>query len=334
VNLLELGILHSGERAVRVAYHGRMRAPSRAGHRVLLIAALALLCPPALAGNDAVAPVTSLSPDQRPTLVIVAAPAPLLIEHHPRPLSPTAAEAMAFKLGLFVAGPIIRRYAREGLDPLPQAWQSGQPDRGFSEALEAALDRTQANWPWRDLKIVSTEAKAREALADAAGEDVAIVRFKCELEDWIETVQYSAEARVSMLRDVGTARESRTEFDIRHLSRKIPANWGDPRRYATVFESGGTLDEAVNAAALDLSRALAVTISRLTTATPNIQIAGLEFGQLLRKPHCPVCRPSDTVLQQAPGRVWVAPWKLAGTILSLPVAEPRHARVASDRPAP
>jgi len=314
-----------------VAYHGLMLTPSRAGRRILLLAALALVCASALAGND---PVTSISPDQRPTLIIVADPSPLLIRHHPRPLSPVTAQAMALRLGLYVAVPIIRRYARTGLDPLPTAWRTDQPDRGFTAALEAAIDRTQANWPWRDLKIVRTEAKARAALADLTGDDVALVSFKYELEDWIETVQYSAEARVSMLRDVGTPRESRTQFDIRHLSRMIAADWGDPREYAAVFRAAGPLDQAVNSAALDLSRALAVTISRLTTATPDIQIAGLEFGQLLHKPSCGVCRSTDTVLQQSPGRVWVAPWKLAGTILSLPVAQPRHARVASDRSAP
>jgi hypothetical protein len=316
-----------------VAYHGLMPTSCAARRLVLTLAALALGGLPAFVSADALAPVTALSPDQRPTLIIVAAPTPLLIAHHPQPLSPDAAEALALDIGLPAAGPIIRRRARSGLDPLPPAWDSGEPDRGFTAALAAALDRPQANWPWRDLEIVDSEAKARTAAAQREGEDVVVVTFACQLEDWMSTVQYRAQARVRLLRDVGTPQESRTELTVRHLSRKIAADWGRARESAAVFRSGGALDQAVDAAALDLSRALAVTIARLTTPTPSMLTAGREFGQLAHKPDCPECGPSDPVLHQEPGRVWVAPAKLVGTILSLPVG-PQHARVASDRSAP
>ncbi|MGH8149048.1 MAG: hypothetical protein ACRETB_03580 [Steroidobacteraceae bacterium] len=307
---------------------------SRAARRLAFtLAALALGGVQALARADTLAPVTSLSPDERPTLIIVAAPAPLLIAHHPQPLSPDAAEALALDIGLSAAGPIIRRHARSGLDPLPPAWDSGESDRGFTAALAAALDRPQANWPWRDLEIVASKAKARAAAARLAGEDVVVVTFACQLEDRMTTVQYRAQARVLLLRDVGTPQESRTELSVRHLSRKLAADWGRPRASAAVFRPGGPLDQEADAAALDLSRALAVTIARLTTATPSIRTAGREFSQLAHKPDCPECEPSDPVLHQEPGRVWVAPARLAGTILSLPV-EPQHARVASDRSAP
>lgn len=316
---------------MRVAYHGRMLPRSRLRRPVLLLAVLA--CAVAtLAQADPLAPVTSISPDQRPTLIIVSKPAVLLIRHHPRPLSPLAVEAMTLKLGLQAARPAILRYERRGLDPLPPAWRSGRPDRAFAAALAAALDRAQANWPWRDLEIVPSIAKARAAIAALKGHDVVLVTFHCELEDRIHTVQYSAEARVELLRDAGTTRESRTRFDIRHLSGELAADWGEPRRYAAVFRSGGPFDQAVDSAAFDLSRVLAVTVARLTTATPDIQIAGLEYGELARKPDCPVCRAGDTVLQQEPGRVWVAPRQLDGTILSLPLEAPAGERVASDRP--
>lgn len=310
-----------------------MPIPSAARRPVFTLAALALAGLPALASADALAPVTSLSPDQRPTLIIVAAPAPLLVAHHPQPLSPGRAQALALELGLAAAVPIIRRHARSGLDPLPRAWKSDEPDRGFTAALAAALDRRQANWPWRDLLIVASEKKARAAVAQLEGEDVAVVRFAYRLEDWMTTVQYRAQARVELLRDVGTARESLTWLTVRHLSPKLVANWGRPRESAAVFRPGGPLDQAVHAAALDLSRALAVTIARLTTATTGVRVAGLEFGQLAHKPDCPPCGPGDPVLHREPGRVWVAPAKLAGTILSLPI-EPEHARVASDRSGP
>ncbi len=314
---------------MRVAYHGRMPPRSRLRRPVPLLAVLACTVA-ALAQADPVAPVTSLSPDRRPTLIIVSAPAVLLIRHHPRPLSPLAVEAMTLKLGLQAARPVILRYERRGLDPLPPLWRSGRPDRAFASALAAALDRSQANWPWRDLEIVPSIAKARAAIAGLRGQDVVLVTFHCEIEDRIHTAQYSAEARVELLRDAGTARQSRTRFDIRHLSGALAADWGEPRRSAAVFRSGGRFDQAVDSAALDLSRALAVTVARLTTATPDIQIAGLEYGDLVRKPDCPVCRAGDTVLQQEPGRVWVAPRKLGGTILSLPLEAPASERVASE----
>ncbi len=314
-----------------------MRIPSAARCHALRLAAFtlmwtaALVSKPVLAIAASGAPATALSPDQRPTLVIVAAPTALLIAHHPHPLSPTEAEQLALKLGLYTAGPIIRRLARAGLDPLPLAWQSGDPDRGFTAGLAAALDRSQANWPWRALKIVASEAEANDAVSELTGQDVAVVTFKCELEDWIHTVQFSARAQVKLLRGAGTPQESRTQFSIRHLSTPLVADWGSARKYSAVFRPGGPLDQAVNAAALDLSRALAVTIARLTTATPNIQIAGREFGQLPDKPKCPECRPDDAVLHVEPGRVWVAPAKLAGTVLSLPVG-PSADQAASERP--
>ncbi len=316
-----------------------MRIPSTARRPALTLAALAWVSTAALAWTAplasaaSLAPVTALSPDQRPTLVIVASPAALLIAHHPHPLSAAEAEQLALNVGLEAAEPIIRRQARTGLDPLPQAWQSGDPDRGFTEALAAALDRTQANWPWRTLRIVATQPEADSAVADLTGEDVAVVSFHCELEDWIHTVQFSARARVKLLRAAGTPQESRTQFGIDHLSMPLAADWGRARKYEAVFRPGGPLDQSVDAAALDLSRALAVTIARLTTGTPNIRIGGRQFGELPDKPICPECRPDDAVLHEEPGRVWVAPSKLAGTVLSLPVG-PSDAQAASEPSRP
>jgi hypothetical protein len=265
-------------------------------------------------------PVATLSPDERPTLVIVDAPAELMIVHHAHPLPPAKAEELTLELGLFTAGPIIRRYAREGTDPLPRAWRSSEPDRGFAAGLAAALDRTQSNWPWRELRIAASDTEANDVLAGLmSGQDVVLVTFQYALEDQLRTVQLNARARVRFVRAAGTSRESRTEFSIEHLSQPLAADWGHPSKYAAEFRSGGALDQMVDGAALDLSRALAVTIARLTTAAPDGSLKGRHFADLLVKPKCPECRPNDAVLHEEPGRVWVAPSSLAGTVLSLPI---------------
>jgi hypothetical protein len=287
----------------------------------VLAVVLAPVGPAAAARADqASPPIATLSPDQRPTLVIVDAPAELMIMHHAHPLPPGKAEELAMKLGLSTAAPIIRRYAREGTDPLPRAWRTDEPDRGFAAALAAALDRTQSNWPWRALRIAASNTEANDVLAELmTGEDVVLVTFQYVLEDQLRSVQLNARARVRFVRDAGTPQESRTEFTIEHLSLPLAADWGHPSTSAPEFRSDGALDQMVDAAALDLSRALAVTVARLTTAAPDVRVTGRHFADLLVKPKCPECRPNDAVLHEEPGRVWVAPSRLAGTVLSLPV---------------
>ncbi len=307
-----------------MAYDYPMRTPSARWRRHLARVAFFFVLTPALAltafaGQISSPPVATLSPDQRPTLVIVDSPAELMIMHHAHPLPPAKAEELALKLGLFAAGPIIRRYALEGTEPLPRAWRSGELDRGFAAALAGALDRTESNWPWRALRIAGSQTEANDVLAELTGQDVVLVTFHYVLDDQLRTVQLEARARVKFLRDAGTPRESRTQFTIEHLSRLLDADWGHPKKYAAEFRSGGAFDQMVDGAALDLSRALAVTVARVTTAAPDLRVAGPHFADLLAKPKCPQCRPSDPVLHEEPGRVWVAPSRLAGTVLSLPV---------------
>jgi hypothetical protein len=280
---------------------------------------LALVLLPFPAGASAPAPPAALSPDQRPTLVIVAEPKALTIVHHAHPMPSAEAEQLALKVGLYAALPMIRRRAREGWDPLPRAWQSGEPDRGFSQAIAAALDPAQqANWPWRALKIVTSRAEANAALAQLSGQDAAVATFKCELEDQLRSVQLIARASLKLIHAAGTAGESRTQFNIRHYGRPLDADWGRPRKYVVAFRSGGPLDEQVSAAALDLSHAIAVVVARLTTPA-TLEAASRHFGDLVHKPECPECRPSDPVIHEEPGRVWVIPARLGATLLSLPV---------------
>ena len=294
-----------------------MRIRSAAGRVSIVWSSLALVFLSGWARASAPAPA-ALSPDQRPTLVIIAEPSPLTVVHHANPMPPAEAEQLALKLGLYAAMPIIRRRARDGWDPLPRAWETDQPDRGFSADLAAALDPAQqANWPWRALKIVKSSAEADAAIAQLTGQDAAVASFKCELEDQLHAVQLIARATVSLIRGAGEPGQSRTHFNIRHYGRPVEADWGRPRQYAVVFRSGGAIDEQVNAAALDLSHALAVIVARLTTPQ-TLEAATRHYGDLSRKPQCPECRPGDPVIHEEPHRVWVIPARLGATLLSLP----------------
>jgi hypothetical protein len=284
-------------------------------HSVLPLIALFLAWSRAF-GEDA---VTGLSPDQRPTLIVVAPPGELMLAHHAHPLNPNAAERLALKLGLLLAAPIIRDYARESRDPLPQPWKSSQLDRGFGSELKAALDRSQANWPWRALRFVGSVEAADAVVAELKGEDVAVATIGTELTDLTSYVQFSAEVTVTIIRAAGSAREMRTLVVIRHLSERLPAAPDRAEKYAAAFRPGGTLDQKVNGAALDLSRMLAVTIARAATPPAAGQAPNRRFGDLTHRPRCSECRPADPVLHEEPGRVWVAPFNLQGTILSLPV---------------
>ena len=285
-------------------------------HSVLPVLALFLAWARAFA-EDA---VTGLSPDQRPTLIVVAPPSELMLAHHAHPLNPNAAERLALKLGLLLAAPIIRDNARESRDPLPPPWRSAQPDRGFLSELKAALDRSGANWPWRALRFASSAEAADAVVGELKGEDVAVATIGTELTEHSRDVQLSADVTVTIIRAVATAREMRTVVVIRHLSEPLPATRDRADKYAAAFRAGGTLDQMVNSAALDLSRMLAVTIARAATPSPAAQAPNRRFGDLARKPRCSECRSGDPVLHEEPGRVWIAPFKSQGTILSLPVS--------------
>ncbi|HTV49631.1 MAG TPA: hypothetical protein VME21_00500 [Steroidobacteraceae bacterium] len=289
----------------------------RAGRRLLLtLIALSLVCDTLRAAPAA--PVAELAPDARPTLLLVTPPPELLLVHHAHPMPTNEAEQLALRLGLFIAGPIIRRRARESAAPLPRAWRSASADRGFAQQLTAALERTQTNWPWRTLRVVGSREQADELAEHLQGEDVAIASFELQLEDLEHEVQFSADARILLVRSAGTPRESRTQILLRHLAVPLPADAGQPARYAALFSVGGALDQQVSAAVSDLTHGLAVIIGRLATPTPTGPLPSRRFEDLAAKPHCPECRPEDAVLHEEPGRVWVAPGRLPGTVLSLP----------------
>jgi hypothetical protein len=298
-------------------YDGSMLMPRGAPRPLLTLLALTLAWDTVWA-NQGDAPVAALAPDQRPTLVVITEPGSIVLVHHAHPLPQSKAEQLALKLGLIIAIPIIRRRARESSVPLPAAWSTAAADHRFTQELTAALDRTQVNWPWRSLRIVATPAEASAIGGELKGQDVAIVRFSLQLEDLERAVQFSAEAHLLLVRNADTLRESRTQILIRHLAPQLPADAEHPERSAALFQAGGPFDQMVGVAAHDLTRALAVTIARLATPTPVGPIVSRHFVELAIHPKCPECRPDDTVLHEEPGRVWVAPSALPGTVLSLP----------------
>jgi len=290
-----------------------------AGQLPVMLVLTALASGGAFGRDDEPAPVAALSPDQRPVLIVLPPIDELMLAHHAHRLSPSKAESLARELGLFLALPIIRSRARESVQPLPGPWRTDDRDRGFTEQLNAALDHSQANWPWRAINIVQSREEIDRLQSQLAGQDVAVAQFSYELEELAGHVQLNASADVTLVSGSGTPRESRLRTRIRHFA---PSVSGDPRHAAAAaaeFHAGGRFDQLVSGAALDLSRALAVTVAHALTASPAPAAPARHFAELARKPTCAECRGSDPVLHEEPGRVWVAPAKTAGTILSLPV---------------
>jgi hypothetical protein len=300
----------------------RMRMRGAARQLLIALFALPFAFGSALAEQLQSASVTELSPDLRPTLIVLPPLQGLMLAHHAHPLSQSRAEALAHALGLLVALPIIHHRARESLQPLPPSWRTDDADRGFMEQLSGALEPGEANWPWRELRIVKSGEEIDRLVSQLSGQDVAVALLGFELEDLGAHVQLSVQADVTFVRFAGTARESRVRTLIRHLAPRLDADPQRPRASAAQFRAAGPLDRLMSTAALDLSRVLAVTVARDVSAVASIaQPQGRRYGQLGRKPKCRECRADDPVLHEEPGRVWVAPTKLPGTVLSLPTVD-------------
>jgi hypothetical protein len=283
--------------------------------RLVLLTILIVLTKSARA--DPSAPATALSPDQRPTLVLVLPHQELMLVHHAQPLSAGKAEALALRLGYFIAAPIIRKRVHESHEPLPQAWRTAQPDRGFAAALTAALDHTQANWPWRALHVVSSEADADRMVAGLRDEDVAVTTFTSELVELSRSLQLGEYATITLLRAAGTPRVTRTTIILKHLAVPLTATPEHADKTAADFRSGAALDQRVSSAALDLSRMLAVALAR--SVTPTATAVSRHYADLRGKPDCVPCRGTDPVVHEEASRAWVMPAKLPDTWLSLPL---------------
>jgi len=254
-------------------------------------------------------PVTALAPDERPTLIVQLPAGPLMLARQP---GLSATQRLAFSLGLR-AGP------RQVLEPLPQRWRTDQPDRGLAQELSTALDRPQANWPWRELRVLAGSDAVERELARRAGEDVAIARVGSELQQIGIRVQLLARAEVTIVRALGRPREARSHILLRHLAAPLTADLAHAQRAAAQFRAGGVLDQVVRAAALDLSRLLAVAVERADAPGGLAAGSGRRFKDLPRAASCNECRPDDVVLHEESGRIWIAPARSPNTILSLPL---------------
>jgi hypothetical protein len=252
-------------------------------------------------------PLTALSPDERPILFVEPPSDALMLVRRPS-LSTTQRLALSLGLG---ARP------RGAAGPLPAMWRTARPDRGLAQELSAALAPSDANWPWRELQVLANSHALDRQLALLAREDVAIAQLGFELEDLGSRVQFVAHADVTIARALGTSREARTHMLLRHLAAPLSAQAAHPQRSVQEFRPGGPLDQRIAAAALDLSRLLAVTIAR--AAAPGAAPAGRRLKELTRRPECSECRADDVILHEEPGRIWIAPAKSPGTILSLPL---------------
>jgi hypothetical protein len=285
-----------------------MPTRSAAQKTLLAGAALCFACAHSFAQSPS-DPVAGLSPDERPTLIVQLPPDALMLSRHP---NLSATQRLALSLGL-------RARPRDTIEPLPSPWRTVQPDRGLAQELSAALDRSQANWPWRGLQLLADSDQVDRQLAGLSGEDVAIARLGFELDDLGTRVQFAARADVTIVRALGTARETRTRILLRHLAVPLAAQAEHAQRSAAQFRAGGALDQCVDSAALDLSRLLAVMIARAEArgAAP----AGRRFKDLAHPPDCSECRPDDVILHEEPGRVWIAATRSPGLILSLPLPQ-------------
>ena len=241
-------------------------------------------------------------------LLVQRPPDALMLTRRP---SLSATRRLALSLGLGAR-------PREAAEPLPGPWRTTQPDRGMAQELGAALGPSDANWPWRGLQLVADAEQLDRQLALLRGEDVAIARLGFELDDLgsRSQVQFVARADVTLARALGTPREMRTHMLLRHLAVPLAAQAAHPQRTAQPFRAGGPLDQSVATATLDLSRLLAVAVARADA--PGAAPSGRRLRELAHHPECSECRPDDWVLHEEPGRIWIAPARSPGTILSLP----------------
>jgi hypothetical protein len=288
-----------------------MRTRSAIRKHFLAGAALCLAWSQSFAQSSA-DPVAALAPDERPTLIVQLPAGPLMLARQP---SLSTTQRLAFSLGL-------RARPRQSLESLPQAWRTQQSDRGLAGELRTALDPPQANWPWRELRVLGGSEPVDRELDRHAGADVAIARLSSELQDLGTRVQLVARAEVTIVRALGTVREARSHILLRHLATSLLADPVHPQRAAAQFRAAGPLDQAVRVAALDLSRLLAVTVERADAPGGLTASAGRRFKDLPRDAACSECRPDDAVLHQETGRIWIAPARSPNTIVSLPLSRP------------
>jgi hypothetical protein len=241
-------------------------------------------------------PAGELSPDLRPVLVLQPPQGPLLLAH------PAAQQ----------------RDHKERSVPLPAAWQTSTPDRGFNQALLMQLSPLAANWPWRTLIVSGSGPESDRELQSLTAQAAVIAVVRDSLEDLGGKVQFRVTIELSTVRAIATAHERRERTRVEYLAPALPADSDLPRRSLAGFATDGVLDEQVNTAATDLSQFLATIVARVSVPNslhphnPTLGGLGLHLA-------CAECRASNRVVYLQPGRVWLRVGKPPGRILALPL---------------
>lgn len=252
---------------------------------------LIVVCAAAQAANPG--PGAALSPDLRPVLVLEPPHGALLLVHHEQ-----------------------RRA------PLPSAWLTSEPDRGFGQALRMQLAQASANWPWRTLIVSSSGLQSDSQLQSLPGQDAVIAVVRDELVDLAGKVKLHMTMQLVTVRAIGTTHESRERTRVEYFAPPLAGDSARPRRSRADFVMDGPLDDQVSTAATDLSQFLATIVARVSVPE-SLHPHNPTLGELGVRPTCGECRASDPVIYEQPGRIWVRVGKPPGTILALPVQASR-----------
>jgi hypothetical protein len=248
---------------------------------------LIVACAAAHAANPG--PGAGLSPDLRPVLVLEPPHGALLLVHH-----------------------------EERRGPLPPAWLTSEPDRGFGQALLMQLSQASANWPWRTLVVSSSGPESDSQLQSLMGQDAVIAVVRDELVDHTGKVELHVTMQLVTIRAIGTAHEVRERTQVEYFAPPLAGDSARPRRSQAHFVMDGPLDDQVSTAATDLSQFLATIVARVSVPD-SLHPHNPTLGELRVHPTCGECRASDTVVYEQPGRIWVRVGKPPRTILALPV---------------
>jgi hypothetical protein len=245
-------------------------------------------------------PTGELSPDMRPVLVLQPPQGPLLLAHRIAP----------------------QRDHKERRVPLPAAWQTSEPDRGFNQALLMQLSHVAANWPWRTLVVSTSGPESASQLQSLTGQDAVVAVVGDALVDLGGKVQFQITLELTTVRAIATAHERRVRTRVEYFAPALAADSGLPRRNPAMFAMDGVLDDQVSTAATDLSQFLATIVARVSVPNSlhphNPTLGGLGLHLI-----CAECRASNRVVYLQPGRVWVSVGKPPGRILALPLPQPK-----------
>jgi hypothetical protein len=268
----------------------------------LILGAISIgLCSAPAAGVQAatLAPATELSPDRRPVLILEPPQGGLMLVHH------------------VVLLPDHRA-------PLPAAWRTPEPDRGFAAALLLQLSHVAANWPWRTLIVSTSGPESDSQLQTLTGEVAVVVVVNDELLDLGGKVQFQVSMQLVTVRAIATGHETREPTPVQYFAPVLVADSAMPHRSRATFAMDGPLDDQVDTAVTDLSQFLAAIVARVSVPE-SLRAHNPTLGELGAHPVCGPCRASDPVVYQQPGRVWVRVAKRGGSILALPLQSARAA---------